>query len=347
MSQLPIWIAVGAVLLLFLFAIQLLATATETLSPTLSAALSRLVAGNASALGIAWLASYALGNGSVIAALALSLFTAGLLTPAQLFLMVAGSRLGAAAIVLFVGVLDYAQKGSLSLGDSLRLGLLAFVLTYTVYLPATVVGYLLVPAIAPLVPLFDATGPGLRSPNYLEPVTVAIVERFGALVVFVLALGLIIASLDLFDRVFDHVDTDWLRSAVFARFDSPWLSFGVGILVTAATTSVAFSLGVIVPLYNRDYLTRAEIVPYVLGANVGTLADTLLVAVVLQSPTAVATVGLLLVLSTVLTVVALAGYRPYYDAVAGLHDRVVASRLAMALALALLVAVPLALVLVR
>lgn len=336
-----------AVLALFVFGITLLGAATEALSPALERLLAPVVVGDPSALGVAWLASYVLGNGSVVATLALSLFVNDLLGPSQLFLMVAGSRLGSAAIVLFVGALDYVQKGPLSLRDSLGLGLLAFVLTYTVYLPATLVGYVSLPWARSAFARLDTVGAGVRAPSVLDPLTTALTEQFGGLVAFVVALALVVVSLRLFDRVFDRVDDEWLRAVVFSRFENPWLSFATGVVVTAATTSVAFSLGVVVPLYNRDYIERSEVVPYVLGANVGTFADTLLVAFVLQSPTAVATVVLLVGLGTVFTLVALLRYETYYEAVAAVHDRVLANRITMTVAITCLVLVPLGLLFVR
>jgi len=112
-------------------------------------------------------------------------------------------------------------------------------------------------------------------------------------------------SLQLFDRILDGIETTVLRNYLFRHFERTWLSFGLGLLITTVTTSVAFSVGVIVPLYNRGYVERDEIIPYVLGANIGTLFDALLVALVLSTPVGVTTVLLILGLSTGLTIVAL------------------------------------------
>lgn len=332
---------------LFLFAIRLLGTATSALSPLIESVLGQVLVGDVSSLGVAWLASYALGNGSVVAALALSLFSADLLTPSQLFMMVAGSRLGSAAVVLFIGALDWVQKRRLTLEESLHFGLLAFVLTASVYLPATVIGYVSVPWFRPLLPVVSPTRIGVRSPSVFEPLAASLTRQYGAGVVFLLAIALVFASLELFDRVFDRVDTDSLRSNYLVYLDSPWLSFAVGLLVTGVTTSVAFSLGVVVPLFNRQYVTRREIVPYVLGANVGTLVDTLVVAVVLESPVGVSTVLLLVVLSALLSVLALASYDAYYGAVESTLDAILSNRAVFALALTVLVAVPLGLAFVQ
>lgn len=337
---------VGTVLL-FLFAVQLLGAATDAASPLLRRLFFRVVVGDAAALGLSWLAAYALGNGSVVAALALSLFTADIVSVPQLFLLVAGSRLGAAAIVVFVGALDFFQKKRYTLQESVSLGLLAFLLTLSIYLPVTALGYVALPWLRePLQALTQNWSLGVRSLSVLEPLTAAITARAGPALTFALAVALLFGSLTLFDRLLGTVDTETLRERFFSRLQRTWVSFAVGLLVTGLTTSVAFSLGVVVPLYNRDYVTREELVPYVLGANIGTLFDTVLVAVVLESAVGVAVVLELLVVATGLTLAALFALGTYSRGIFTAYDRLLDDRrLFVAFALVLL-AVPLALVLV-
>ena len=305
-SSLRLVVATVATVALFLFAVQLLGTTTNAAAPALRQALTRIVVGDSSALGVSWLAAYVLGNGSVVAALSLSLYNAGLVPVSQLFLMVAGSRLGAAAIVVFIGALDFFQKERYSLQEGVSMGLLTFLLTHSIYLPVTAVGYLLLPRV---------TNPA-RTVGRLPTVDVGIVaaiptlcqqltELVGPAPAFLLAVAVLFGSLQLFDRILDGIETAVLRTYLFRYFERTWLSFGLGLLITTVTTSVAFSVGVIVPLYNRGYVERDEIIPYVLGANIGTLFDALLVALVLSTPVGVTTVLLILGLSIGLTVVAL------------------------------------------
>ncbi|NIT89402.1 MAG: sodium:phosphate symporter, partial [Gemmatimonadetes bacterium] len=61
--------------------------------------------------------------------------------------------------------------------------------------------------------------------------------------------------------------------------------------------------GVLVPLFNRRGVTRDEVTPYVLGANVTTLLDTFVVAVALQSWDAAGAVLALMVVALTLSVV--------------------------------------------
>jgi sodium-dependent phosphate cotransporter len=345
-SALLLAAATGTVLL-FLFAVQLLGAATEAAAPALERFLERVVVGDAPALGLSWVAAYVLANGSVVAALALSLFGSGLLSVSQLFLMIAGSRLGAAAIVVVVGALDYLQKDRYAIQEAVSLGLLTFLVTHSVYLPVTAVGYLAQPVLGePFRAVGDGIALGVRPLGWFEPVTAAVTALVGPALAFGLAVALLFGSMHLFDRLLGRVDTETIREYVFAHFEQPWLSFAIGLAVTMLTTSVAFSLGVIVPLYNRGYVERAELLPYVLGANLGTLLDTLVVAIVLETAVGTATVLFLLAVATLLTLLALLFHRRYAAVVERVHGRLVDDRRAFVAFLASLVLAPLALLVV-
>jgi sodium-dependent phosphate cotransporter len=346
-ASVPLPIAALGALLLFLFSVQLLGTATDAAAPQIERALRRFLVSDSSALGISWLASYALANGSVVAALALSLFNADVVTGGQLFVMIAGTRLGGSAIVVFVGALDYVQNERPSLQSSVSMGMLTFLLTHSIYVPVTALGYLALPLLSgPFIDVSRTLRGGARGLDVLDPVTGAITTELGASLSFALAVALLFGSLQLFDRVLDRVDPSTVRNRLFGYFERRSLSFGFGVILTVVTTSVAFSLGVVVPLYNRGYVEREELVPYVLGANIGTLADTIVVALVLDTPVGLGVVLLLVSLATLLTVVSLATFAPYNRTVTAVHDRLLTDRRAFAAFVLSLVAVPVALLLV-
>lgn len=337
---------VVVVICLFLFAVQLLGTATAAAAPTLERIFARVLVGDLSALGLSWLGAYALGNGSVIAALSLSLLTADLVSPSQAFLMIAGSRLGSAAIVVFVGALDYLQRKDYSLQHSVGMGLLVFLLTHSIYLPATLVGYLALPALRPPVRAVSADWTlGARDPAMMDSLAVGVTTRLGPLLSVFFAVALLLGSLHLFDRLLERVDTSTLRDRFFDHFERTWVAFAIGLFVTGVSTSVAFSLGVIVPLYNRGYVERDELVPYVLGANLGTLFDTLLVALVLDSPVGVSLVVELLAVATLLTVGVLAVHSRYTQLVAAVDERLHTDRRVFVVFVLSLLLVPAVLVL--
>jgi sodium-dependent phosphate cotransporter len=342
-------ILVGALvaILLFLFAVQLLGAATAAAAPVLERLFRSIVVGDASALGLSWLVAYVLANGSVTAALALSLFTADLLSVQELFLMIVGSRLGAAAIVVFIGALDFLQKKQYSLQQSISMGLLTFLLTHSIYIPVAVFGYLLLPSLSgPVQAVSRDWTLEFRVLEFFAPVTAAIVTRFGPTLSFLLAIASLFGSLKLFDRLLARADTAMLRRRFFSHLQRTWVSFVVGLVVTSVTTSVAFSLGVIVPLYNRGYVKRDELIPYVLGANLGTLFDTLVVALVLETTLGVVVVLELLVVATLVTLVALLFHGSYSRLIVAVDDRLLTDRRLFVAFVVSLLLVPLALLIV-
>lgn len=340
-------VAGAGTLLLFLFAVRLLGTATAASVPLIEGPILRFLSRDASALGVGWLATYGVMNGSVIAALAMSLSSAGLVSARPLFLLVAGSRLGAAAVVVLLGALDYVHHHERTFVEATGLGVLAFSLTLTVYLPATALGSLslrwLLPVLTDVGRSVDASDALVR---YLQPLTEAVSGALGPGPSVILAIGLLFGSLWLFDRILGRVETDSIRRHTFRHFRRRWRALVVGLVLTVVTTSVAFSLGVIVPLYNRGFVEREEAIPYVLGANVGTLVDTLVVALVLETHEGAAVVTVLGAAALAVTVLAMLAFRGYADAVGAFQDLVLTDRryyLGFAL---LLVVVPLALLLV-
>ena len=103
--------------------------------------------------------------------------------------------------------------------------------------------------------------------------------------------------------------------------------FALGFGVTLITFSVSVALTILVPLAAKRWITREEAIPYIMGSNVATLADTLLIAVVLGNP-----VGVQIVLAeaigvaVVTAVLLLLVYRPLSRGVLTLDEWVVAER---------------------
>ncbi|WP_435358246.1 sodium:phosphate symporter [Haloarchaeobius sp. DFWS5] len=291
----------------FLLGVRLLGSASTTLAPTLGPLLRRAIRGPASALGVGWVLTYGALNGSVVAAVAVTLNDSGLLPSSELFAAIVGSRFGASAVVILLGLAEYVQERSFSLRDATSLGVLSAVVTFAVYGPVALVGlagFATGDPTAPIsrgVPQFVAME---RDPS--ATLVAEIVDAVGPVVGFALAIGLVLGSFRLFDRILAAADTDRFRDRVGPLLGRPALSALVGFGVTFVTTSVAFSVGVLVPLYNRGFFERDELVPYLLGASVGTLGDTLLVAVVLGSPVGIATVVLAMLASGLVSIAALA-----------------------------------------
>ncbi|MDY7081202.1 MAG: hypothetical protein SXQ77_02055, partial [Halobacteria archaeon] len=93
--------------------------------------------------------------------------------------------------------------------------------------------------------------PGLDG-SFLDFILVPLTNLLGSIPVFILALLLLLGSLKLFDKSFEEADMDTVRDRYIVYLDNRWVSFGFGLLFTVLTMSVAVTLGVVVPLYNRD-----------------------------------------------------------------------------------------------
>ena len=327
-----------AALALFMFALQLLTTGASGLASVLE----RLsVDGPVNLFGLGWLGAYVALSGSPVAATALGLFSGDAISDVESFTMINGSRFGASFMVLFVGFIYYVRNHRNP--DGLYIGVVALLATFTIYTPSMLLG---------LVALeqgwFDGVSVG--APPGVATVTE---DGFGALadraadvlpglLLFALGAGVLLISFQLFDRVLPNLDPPSPRlERVLAFFHQPLLMFAMGGLVTLVTLSVSISLTLLVPLSLKGVVRRDGIVPYVMGANITTFIDTLLAAVLLDTPRAVTVVVTQMVLTAAVSaVVLLFLYRPYQRAILGLAHEVTAKRRTFALFLVAIFVVP-------
>jgi solute carrier family 34 (sodium-dependent phosphate cotransporter) len=312
-----------AAIFLFILAIQLMKEGAQSIAPRLQGTFP--VDNMVSTLGLGWLGAYLVLSGSPVAAAALALFAVGAMNELQTFTMLTGSRLGAAFIVLLVGFL-YAVR-SRNRRQSVGMGVLALSMTAIVYIPGMLVGYAILKAgwlrgiqwqaSAELTTVIDAAwGPIVDLAQSLVP---------GPLL-FPVGLAVILASFKLLDQVLPSLDGErhaetrdhWLRR--------PWPMFFLGSLAALLTLSVSVALTALVPLASKGYIRREEALPYIAGANITTLADTLVAAMILGNPVGVQVVLAEAIGVGLVTLILLAlFYRPLSRAVIGLDDWIVAT----------------------
>lgn len=297
------WSRAALAAVLFVAAVSGIGAAADALDQTLADWLERVIEGPFSALGAGWLITYLIANGSVVAGLAVTLVESAAVEPARGFLLLAGSRLGAAAFVVLLGVLEFVRsRPRPELRRALGLGFLTFLVSISVYLPATVLGYAL------FEPLHDLFVDALPSEVEIEALARtgdladSLVDAIGALAVAAIAVVLVVASFQLFDEFLKGFDEDRLRNLFRVWLRWRWVSFGSGLLITAVTTSVALSVGALVPLFSRGIVKTRDVIPYLLGAGLGTMADTVLFALLLGSEPGLAIVLVLLASAAAVTV---------------------------------------------
>jgi hypothetical protein len=316
---------------LFILAIQLMKAGASAVGPQIKGEFP--FANGVSTLGTGWLGAYFVLSGSPVAATAISLFGAGTLTKLQTFTMLSGSRLGASFIVLLTGFLYAMRHKDRDRRDSIGIGIQALTMTALVYVPGMLIGYTILRRGALDSMNWHASAKMEALMGRLwGPIVDFVDARVPGWALFLVGLGVILVSFSLLDRVLPEVSSEKTLSKHAAWLKHPWTMFGLGCLVAFLTLSVSVALTVLVPLAAKGYVKRDEALPYIMGANITTLADTLVVAMLQKTPVAAQIVLAEAIGVTIVSLVILAFfYRPVKTAVLGLDDYLVASNRRLAL----------------
>ena len=270
-------------LAIFIFALQVLKAGAGGIKPILNAINAH---GTANIVGFGWLGSYVVLSGSPVAAIALSLFSKGVLSDTETFAMINGSRMGASFIVLFVGFL-YWIRGARN-PDGLYIGVVALLTAFTLWGPVIPLGQLI---------LREGWFDGVRfgSPGVLtslvnvvyDPMVTRMAAHLPRLAMFGIGIGVLLLSFSIFDRVLPNLEQPGPRFERASAFlHQRYAMFVFGLIVTGMTLSVSLSLTILVPLTLKGYVKRDNIIPYVMGANIATWIDTLFAALLLDQPRA-------------------------------------------------------------
>lgn len=335
---------IGLSLAMFMFSLAMLRRGALPLAPFLRDRIS--VDSPASALGFGWLLAMAALSGSPVAATSLTLLDAGVLSTRESYAMIAGSRLGAAFIVLLIGFI-YLLRGR-SRAHSLGAGLLSLLVTQSIYIPAVSLGLLALNYGR----LDRWTMPGrssIASPISLlfDPVIRSIAGALPEWTFLPLGFGLILASFALIDRALPELHLEQTSVGRVNRLlYRPVVTFLLGAVVTTLTMSVSLSLSLLVPLSVRGYIRQENAIPYIMGANITTFDDTLVAAALLANPAAVTIVLVLMISVAAISILILIfGFHAYERALSKLAVAIESRRRHVAAYLLLTLGIPLALIL--
>ena len=329
-------------LVLFILSLQLIKAGAASAGPLVRDTFS--VTHPLNALGFGWLLAYAALSGSPVAAIALVLLSENAISDAESFMMIGGSRLGSGMVVLLLGFY-YVLRGS-DRQSSLSVGLLSLTVSATVQVPALALGYVALRAGALSDIQFSFRLIDLLDQLY-EPVVTALADRLPDLAVMGIGIILIVVTFNLFDRGLPEVE---LGERGFGETPvliyRPSIMFMLGVIVTLLTLSVTVSVGILVPLTARGLIRRENLIPYIMGSNVSTLIDTLLVAVLLDSSEGFTVVLIGMIAITIVSMLTLLFIlQPYERAVVELVNWSLVSGRNLAIVLAVLLMVPIVLVL--
>lgn len=331
-------------LLLFVLALSLMKEGAGGLAPFLRGHLE--ITHALDSLGVGWLMAYVILSGSPVAAAAVALLSAGALSPAQAFTMISGSRLGACLIVLLVGFI-YSLRGH-ERRTALTAGILSLLLVGSVQLLALPVGLVMLdqdwlqnlslPALEGMASLIN---------RGLDPLIGALASFLPAWMLFVIGIGLTTVSFRLIDRALPQVqlsqtDLDEVPRLIYR----PEVMFILGLAITMVTLSVSISISILVPLSARGYMRRENIIPYVLGANISTLIDTLVAGMLIGDPRAVTVVVAHMACATVVSLpLVTLFYRPYERVISGALAWITRRRRNFVLFLSVIFLIPIVLIL--
>lgn len=335
----------GASLYLFILAITVMKEGSRGVAPLIRHTFT--VTNTANCLGFGWLFAYVVMGGSPVAAAALTFFDAGAVDKLGAFAMIAGSRFGASFVVLLIGFL-YVLRGRDRV-TSLSMGLLSLIVTATTYLPALIIGTILLQTgTLDMIQLHGGTLLQSIVEKAVEPIMAIVVTALPDWAAFLVGLGLILLSFSLFDKCLPQMT---LKESQVGRMSRlvyrPWVMFILGALITLFSMSVSLSLSILVPMSARGFIRRENVIPYIMGANITTFVDTLLAAVLLNNPLAFTIVNVGMITITLVSIVTLfTAYNSYRRVVLGLVAWVTASSRNLALFMAALFAVPITLMIV-
>jgi solute carrier family 34 (sodium-dependent phosphate cotransporter) len=303
------WVVrIAAALFFFVGALQLLKTAAQGLDVLNENGI--LVRNAGSTLGLGWLGALFVLSGSPVAATALALVAGNAISETQGFTMLTGSRLGAAFVVLVVATVYALRGGSGERLKPVSTAVMALSTTAVVYIPAAAIGLALLrwepySRVSIQFPhqfgdLIDLVYGGI----------IGRVDELHALIVFVLGVGILLLSFKLIDAVMPELNEETLGARRVEWLKRKWPMFALGSLVALITMSVSVALTVLVPLVAKRYVKREDIIPYIMGANITTLGDTMLASLALNSDSAVRIVLAGIVGATIVSVILLAFFYP-------------------------------------
>jgi hypothetical protein len=310
------WIAkLGLALFVFVGALQLLKTGASSLSILQTGGF--LVENAGSTLGLGWLGALLVLSGSPVAATALTLVAAGEqstaaehFTEIQGFTMLTGSRLGAAFVVLVTAVVFALRGGPGERKAPVSTAVIALTATALIYIPAAFMGLALLNWST--FHSLDLTFPQ-QFVDLIDLVYGGLLDRvdgWPAWLVFLLGLGTLLVAFKLIDTVLPSLDEGSIAGSRVDLLRRKWPMFAIGSGVALVTMSVSVALTILVPLVARKYVRTDQILPYVFGANITTLGDTMLAAFALHSPAAVRIVIAEVICTSILSVTLLAFFYP-------------------------------------
>jgi len=337
-------------LYVFIGALQVMKAGAGSLAETLTGGgFGSFLTDNAgSTFGLGWLMAMVVLSGTPVVATALSLTASQppVLTELEGFTMVTGGRMGAAFIVLLVGVMFALRGGAGERVKAVSTAVLALTITAVMYVPGAAIGIALLRWQG-----FDDAGftfPGSFG-GLLEVAygwLLELVESWPPALLFLGGIALVVVSLRVLDSIVPKMDEHRFEGRL-QWLQSKWPMFFLGLVVVVLTLSVSVALTVLVPLVHKKYVKRENLIPYIVGADIGTLIDKLLVALLLDSEVATRIIlAEIIGVAIVGVAIMVFAYQPFKQATWRFQRQMVRSKPRLAMFTAALFIVPISIVII-
>jgi Na+/phosphate symporter len=135
----------------------------------------------------------------------------------------------------------------------------------------------------------------------------------------------------------------WVSRLVYR----PGIMFALGAFITLISMSVSISLSLLVPLSQRGFVRRENIIPYIMGANITTFIDTLLASMLLENQSAICIVLVEMVSITIISMIILVVfYSQYQKLLLNFNSWATRSNWNVAISLVVILVVPIVLLVV-
>lgn len=266
------------ILYVFIGALQIIKTGAGALDVFSSGGF--LVHNAGSTLGLGWIGAMLTLSGSTAAAAAMGLTAAGSISEVQGFTMVTGARLGAAFVVLLIAALYVMRSGTQGRRRAtVSTAVMALSITAVIYVPGALIGLSILKG--PIAGVTLSAPPSFGNLiDLLYGWMLTPIETWSPALLFVGGVALLAISFRALDALVPAVDKEQFEGSRLSWLQRKWPMFLLGIAVVIATLSVSVALTVLVPLVAKGYVKRENLIPYIVGADLGTLVDKLLVAFV-------------------------------------------------------------------
>ncbi len=309
-----LYITVG--ILLFVFAIELLTSSAGGMVPEIKDLLV-LIDNSFNALGLGWIASYVMLSGYPVTVFGLTLFDSGIINGLMTFFIINGSRLGASLIIIIIGLVEALKNKNIDMVDSTSLGFLSLMITYMIVLPAIIIGLIIV-RLGIFTVSFEIGFLSIIDVIY-SPVVNPVLSFLGPFKGLILAILSLYLALSIFEKPFHRIKIENFKSSwINFLMEHKIYSFLFGAVLTFFSQSVALSIGLIVPLYNRGFLQRRNLIPYIMGACVTTFGGTLAVAFLIGNHSAVNITLAVILANFLVCMFYMAFYDSFYEYISSL-----------------------------